>query len=298
MASAALDISKIDLAPLRLEFSYRGLAAYPPGATFGPRTLDDYEMVWIIDGGARWTCDGRTVDAPPGTLILARPGMRDEYRWDPKRTSRHAYFHFSVVLNGGVLPPEETWPVVTRATDDDVVPSLFRHLLWLWDQRTPGWEDLAENAARHIFLSFVTRSSRTSLQPDVDLPDAVSLAVAEVRDRWWRGGPWDAPSLSALARAASVSEGHLCRVFRKTLGCGPVEAFRLLRLERAARLFARSNMSVQEVARITGFANQFHLSRAFRHVYGAPPRVYRTSGGEPRWPAGLRRVAPYVLGTA
>ena len=37
-----------------------GIAGYPPGATFGPRLLYDFEFIWIIEGSAKvdWTNTG------------------------------------------------------------------------------------------------------------------------------------------------------------------------------------------------------------------------------------------------
>jgi hypothetical protein len=30
------------------------LAYYPPGASYGPRTLTDFELVWLRTGSAQW----------------------------------------------------------------------------------------------------------------------------------------------------------------------------------------------------------------------------------------------------
>lgn len=67
------------------------VADYPPGATYGPRTLPNYELLWILSGSARWRTDvyddagvrQATVeeDLRPGTVALARRGNRDAYIW-------------------------------------------------------------------------------------------------------------------------------------------------------------------------------------------------------------------------
>src|SRR5437773_3582903 len=72
------------------------IAVYPPGSTWGPRTLHDFEFVWILEGDAVWSCNGVRHEAPPGTLLLARPGTREHYRWDPAHQTRHAFVHFAI----------------------------------------------------------------------------------------------------------------------------------------------------------------------------------------------------------
>lgn len=85
---------------------------------------------------------------------------------------------------------------------------------------------------------------------------------------------------------------HLFRAFRAELGASPAEAQRLLRLDRAAVLLARSNLQVQEIAEATGFASPFHFSRAFRKIYGRSPRAFRAAiaAGAPLPPIRLVRV--------
>ena len=71
-------------------------AHYPPGATWGPRVLADFELVWILTGSATWT-----VQLPgekrhdllllPGSLALSRPDVVESYAWDPHRHSAHAF---------------------------------------------------------------------------------------------------------------------------------------------------------------------------------------------------------------
>ncbi len=130
----------------RLTFGFSplyGLAVYPPGETFGPRTLLDFEFVWIIDGDAVFEADGVAHPAPSGTVILSRPGMRDGYIWDAKRTSRHGFFHFTIERNGVELPPEHDWPLLRQMRHDDVLLPLFHHLDWLLTTHPPEWELLA-----------------------------------------------------------------------------------------------------------------------------------------------------------
>lgn len=284
-------MSMVDLAELRLQLSYRRMAAYPPGTGYGPRTLRDHEIVWVADGDATWECDGTTRAVPAGSVTLARPGSTDMWRWDPVRTTRFAYLHFSIVSGELALPPADRWPAMRRAESHDAVPALLMQIIRLGDDRPRGWERLAEHAARHMLASFVL-DEPASAGPG-PLPDVVARAVRPVRARW-RGGVLEPVPLADMAAAASVTPNHLCRVFRATVGAGPVEALRALRLDRAAALLARTDMPVGRVANATGFANQFHFSRCFKQAYGHPPRDHRGVDG-PGPPARLRALAAYVM---
>lgn len=251
------------------------VAHYPPGATFGPRVLRDFEFVWLLRGSARWREGTTSLDLRPGTLLLARPGMRDHFSWDPTRPSVHAYVHFSLA---GRLPSTmsqpDSWPLTRELSSAGPMAALCRYALWL------GRHTSARAVARRSdvlawLLDLFLRGPLPS-PDDGDLPPRLARLADHLRTAWRSGGT-SAPTLGELAAAARVSSGHLCRLFRREYGIGPVAAIELIRLARRATLLQRSNLTVAAVATTCGFANPFHFTRRFRVAYGVPPRVYRTA---------------------
>ena len=96
--------------------------------------------------------------------------------------------------------------------------------------------------------------------------------------RAWSSGSLRILPAAELAVAAGVSPGHLFRVFRAELGCGPARALELVRLARSAAMLQRSNASLPAVAAQHGFANAYHFSRRFSQAYRMPPGTFRTLG--------------------
>jgi AraC family transcriptional regulator len=76
--------------------------------------------------------------------------------------------------------------------------------------------------------------------------------------------------VSVLAEMADRSPFHFTRVFKRSIGVTPHRYIVHLRLERAAALLREGQASLAEVAARTGFADQSHLSRWARRVYGVP----------------------------
>jgi AraC family transcriptional regulator len=284
------------------------VAHYPPGATFGPRTLIDYEFVWVLAGSATWTCDDpdRPTEPPvrlhlrPGTLVLARPGMRDHFTWDPTRASLHAFAHFRVDDAAvATLGPPKSWPISRTLTAGDPLAALCRYSLWLGrGAPSSGPDDRTADVLGFLLDLFV----RGPVPGDV-AGDAIHPHLARLADHirtTWRDGGTKPLALAEMATAAGISTGHLSRLFRAEYAIGPVAAMELVRLARSATLLQRSNLTVGAVASACGFANPFHFSRRFRAVYGVPPRTYRTDRGSddplaPLTPAGLLSLAHRLL---
>jgi AraC-like DNA-binding protein len=262
-------------------------ATFPPGSGFGPRRLTDWELVWTLDGSAVWSRDGERFDLAPGSLLLAHPGIHDQFTWDPRQVTRHGFVHFDLddPPAGMIgLPPR----TIRR---DGVLPGLLQHLLWLEQTRPDDWELLAASALRHVLGLFATGSDGAGGNPACSHP-VVERALAEAARVWGCGELRPVP-VARLARAAGVTRAHLSRVFVRELGAAPAEALRQIRLDHAARLLARSGTSVAEAARSAGFTDPFHFSRAFRAAYGRSPRAFRaslaTGAGIPILPAVLHR---------
>ncbi len=268
----------------------QGVAVYPPGASYGPRSLRDHEFVWMIEGDAEYRRAGETVAAPAGSLVLCRPGATDFFQWDRHRRTRHAFFHFPLGATPGGWPPPDDWPLVRPLPPDDVVRPLFRHLL---TRHNGGGDALRRLTVAHILSVFVGGDPALGRISAESWPDAVERACGFL-SRALEDDPARPLSLGELADAACVTPEHLCRLFQKSLGLSPAQTVRLARLDRAAGLLARSNFSVGEISALCGFADPFHFSRAFKKAYGRSPSEVRAavrSGASAPLPRVLGRLA-------
>ena len=215
-----------------------------------------------------------TIPAPAGTVLLARPGMRDRFIWDPLRPSRHGYVHFDLLVGAKRLPPVKAWPLSRHMPEDDLLRPLFRHLGWLLGRNDAPALTQAQGVLGLAVTAFISGMVDASGSVDPDAHPAVARALELARSNAEDDNPIP-PTLGDLARAAGVSKVHLTRLFHHHFGMPPVEAVRLIRLDRAASLLAGTMLPVQTVARAAGFNDPFNFSRAFRARFGCPPSDYR-----------------------
>ncbi|HEY8560963.1 MAG TPA: AraC family transcriptional regulator [Pyrinomonadaceae bacterium] len=78
-----------------------------------------------------------------------------------------------------------------------------------------------------------------------------------------------------VARVAGVHPVHLARVFRRKFGCTVGEYVRRLRAEYARRQISATDAPLSEIALAAGFADQSHLNKTFKSVYGLTPAEHR-----------------------
>ncbi|MBV9377098.1 MAG: helix-turn-helix transcriptional regulator [Alphaproteobacteria bacterium] len=82
-------------------------------------------------------------------------------------------------------------------------------------------------------------------------------------------------TLTDLASVACLSPSHFSRSFKQAVGVGPQRYITRRRLERAKTLMRRTKEPLALIAQETGFADQSHLTSAFRREIGVTPGNFR-----------------------
>jgi AraC-like DNA-binding protein len=253
------------------------VADYPVASRFGPRTLRDFELVWVLRGTATWTLHDapdtrpQTVSLVPGTLLLARPGMHDAFHWDERVPTRHAYVHFDL---DPVPDGTSAWPVIRHADERGPLAALLRYLLWLTSSPDLAAYDRTDDVLA-LVLSLFTEGPLPGPGSAPPLPPPLTAALAHVRTAWRHH--LRPVTLAELAAAGSVSTGYLNRLFHTHFGTSPVRALELVRLDRATVLLTRTDLPISSIARSCGYPDPLHFSRRFRHALGRSPRAFRAS---------------------
>jgi AraC-like DNA-binding protein len=98
-----------------------------------------------------------------------------------------------------------------------------------------------------------------------------------------RDASLDEVSLAALSHQIGLSERQVSRLFREEFGTTFRDHLATLRLERAKRLLAATDLPVIEVAGHTGWSSLAHFNAVFRRRVGLTPSAFRA--GELAFPA-------------
>jgi AraC-like DNA-binding protein len=142
-------------------------------------------------------------------------------------------------LADGLAPLEELWGDDARVLRDDV---LAAHA---------AGRDVTAVLSRHL----VARMRRRPFEPTGAVAARAAVGLLA------RG-----ESLDAVASAVGVSERHLRRAFRATVGLGPKTYARIARFQRALSLGQRYPGRWGDVAHATGYFDQSHLTADFREL--------------------------------
>jgi len=87
-------------------------------------------------------------------------------------------------------------------------------------------------------------------------------------------------TVDRLAEAANLSVRQFSRAFREETGQSPAKAVQTLRLEAARLMVEQGRLTLDVIARETGFADPDTMRRAFLRAFNEPPQAIRRNARE------------------
>jgi AraC family transcriptional regulator len=137
-------------------------------------------------------------------------------------------------------------------------------------------DDLAPLAAEAAVLEILVVLGRLALDAERTPPPWLLRAQELVHARFR-----EPLRVAEVAREVDVHPGHLARAFRQHFQVPLGSYVRRLRLEWVATELLDSDDSLASVALAAGFADQSHLTRAFKCHTGLTPQAYRRAKSPP-----------------
>jgi AraC family transcriptional regulator len=126
-------------------------------------------------------------------------------------------------------------------------------------------------ALEGLILELLAEASRSKIGAnEKNIPRWLDQTKAFLHDNFT-----ESLTLEEIARIADVHPVHLSRVFRQKFGCTIGEYVRQLRVEYASKQIVSTENPLSEIAHAAGFADQSHLNKTFKTVFGLTPAEHR-----------------------
>jgi AraC-like DNA-binding protein len=236
---------------------------------FKPHFHSWFTIALIRKGQSSFTIGRNNVAARPGEIQLVHPyqvhygGSKEGFEYDVVCPSvelmscaaqlcrREAYFPY---FGFSLLPPSDIATLLFAAVDR---------------RRTAGASKAApSDAALEQVIIDVFRAHGAEVRK-TSISLAEHRAIRNACERLQRF--YETPvALATLASDVNMSRFHFCRLFRRVTGLTPGAFLRQVRLARACEL-VKDGMPLVRVAAEVGFADQAHLTKEFKKVYGYTP---------------------------
>ena len=260
-----------------------------PGCTWErvPHYHDDVEFISVHSGSMGYSVDGTNIILKKGDTIFVNSD-RIHYSFSTEnRVTRYviAVMHPSIICSSFAVETKAIKPVITdrsvpfihfksedfdapavqnilREMAKDAVENEFlitKYFFELWDIIMHRFTD-----AYRVHISHIEEG---------DSHNAKLKAMMIFIDGHYN----EQITLKDIAEAGCVSQSLCNQIFNKLTEKSPVEYLMHYRSRKVADLLQAGNMSMSEIAEITGFSGASYMAETFKKFYKMSPRDFRKS---------------------
>lgn len=237
-----------------------------------PDGLDHY-VILIIKSHGEFIINGISSLATPGTAIVLAPNTPYSYG-NPIDSYSDDWLHFEIHDNSCFEKYQLLTNQLFSIKNTDVYTFYLRQILWeasygdkntssentnalftvLLNHLLTDFQDQHDNAAKNPF-QVPFQNLRLSLQNSVN----------------------EAHTIKKHAKDMGINEYYFQHLYTDFFGISFQQDLIQMRIDYAKYILETTSLSIEQVAEISGYANEVHFFRQFKQLTGMTPAKYRKS---------------------
>lgn len=254
--------------PISLMLYDTGRMDYQGPFQWGPGIRDSYIIHYVVSGCGYFESAGKTYQITAGQSFLIVPGVLIRYYPDNDNPWKYIWVNFSGMearqLMENCLLSEKN-PVADKVSDQ--LRELFLLTVDQYDTSTPASLCRSGGNLRLLLAYYLENypAGKTSGSENFD------RILAYIQNNLQK----PELNINLLAARFNINRVSVYRWFKRELQTGPNAYILRLRIQKAAGLLEREDLSVKSIAFSSGFSDPLYFSRVFRQHTGLSPTEYR-----------------------
>jgi len=257
----------------------------PPGTVYPPyisehpalfrtvaegRVLPEFQLLYITNGEGLFSCDGKTYQIKPGSVMLLLPGLKHVYK-PLTETGWKEYWvgfkgiYFLRLLEEGIFSPEN---VFFQTGLNDFIISCFNQIFDEVRSQKPLYQFKTCSLILSLLAEVLTRERRT------EQPNYYEKIVAKAK-YLMESNVYSAINLPVISDQLGVSTSRLNEIFKTYTSMTPYQYYIQIKIHKAESLLEQEKISVKEAAYRMGFEDQYYFSRLFKNKTGISPSDWK-----------------------
>ncbi len=229
---------------------------------WGPRIIDDYELILIIEGRAWYKEDkSEKRELFSGDILLIPPNKTHIFHCELDKKCTISCIHFSF-KNSNFKPLSN---VATIQGSDPLVNLLFRSVAAEFIKKSETSDKLVNLMVDQILLKFYEAVKSIKVSYSKKTKQAISYIEQNYAEQFSR---------NKVAAYIAVTPEYLSTLIKKETGKNLVDLLMQIRLSKSFDLLKKPHMNISQVAFACGFDDPLYFSRVFKKRIGISPREY------------------------
>ncbi len=238
------------------------------------RVMEEHDLVYLQEGCWEIYQNDTPYYMESGDVILLHKGERHYGRYPCKKGTKTMYLHMSADPGDSFSQKDkegqEGLPPLIHCRGNVEVRNLFEKIIQTFHTESYKKEEKISALLQLLLRELYASANRGEGQDNI-LQGVIRFIVSHPQKMW---------TASELAEEVHTSERTLRNRFLKEYGITPYHYQIAYKMDRIAEtLIEYPETPIWAVAENFGFCDEFHLSKAFKKVYGISPTHFRKEVG-------------------
>ena len=260
------------LPPYEQDF-HIGFNIFKDLTTMRPHWHEHLEFLYVTRGTGTFIVNGEKISVLPSDLVIAEPNSPHVLLSD-SGIDYECLLIRTDLFNSDEL---EEMHFLSHIRADMAVSKLFAKIK---DEFSIGG-NMSNMRKKALAYSLIVHLIRTHVAPlrteEYKESRLLTLSRINIIEQYISENYKGKITVSDLAKLLYVSESHFCRFFKKAIGISAIEYLNVFRIGKSEQLLRETDLSITEVASLSGFENSNYFSRIFRRIMKQTPSEYRAS---------------------
>jgi len=263
-----------------------GINALGKNGFFSGHRHEEIEFLYFIKGQAIVSCNAKKYSVKSGDLIVVNSNEVHSARSLTEEVSYYCIIVHNSILQSNIfdkcdvkyiLPFKNKLLVFKNLIQDDFINSCINEIITENNNKNIGYELAIKSYIYNIFVLLLR-----NYVENFDVLNLYNIKTKKLDQlnnilRFIEENYMYTIKTGSISKQFNISTYYLCHLFKETLGQSLSEYTNKIRLDKASELLKTTNMTISEIAMITGFEDSGYFCRMFKKQYNCSPTFYRKS---------------------
>lgn len=248
-----------------------------PAQSFGPAARNHYLFHYVLSGTGKLmatdpsgTTNTFSVKSMQGFMIF--PNQITTYIADQILPWEYIWIEFdglrakSILESSGITSSDPIYRARSKKIREDMVTEM-KYII-----QNNDVSSLHLIGHLYLFLDYLVQSAANmTFQSGSSLRDFyIHEALSYIEHNFQND-----ITVEDIADSCGLNRSYFGKIFKSAIGKSPQEFLLNYRMLKAAELLKLTKLSISDISNAVGYVNPLHFSRAFKNIYGIPPRDWR-----------------------
>jgi len=227
------------------------------------------KFYYVTDGEFLLTVKNKDYIVKKGQLAMIPANTKHSYKLTEKGKMQKYWCHFEASVGMANLFDIINTDLIVDIGIDKSFIALFKKMYIAAESNTPA-SCITEKAMLMLIISGYLEKCKSITPRKAHSATELTPVIQYMKDHVNQS-----ININELSEIVHLHPNYFIRLFKQYFGAPPLKYFNMMKIDEAKKLLQKGNLSIETVAKETGFADVYSFSKFFKNNVGISPSRFK-----------------------